>query len=59
MGQLNLEFGAELNGLSQEGIETIADENAAVEASLEYEEAPRATLQYLTAPEDCDRFVVI
>jgi hypothetical protein len=57
--QLTREFGAALDGVSQTEVETIAEANALVEASLEFEEAPDGTTQHLTAPEGGDWFIVI
>jgi len=57
--RLSQEFGLGFSGVSQEDIDTIAEENAVVEATVEYEDSPTQNPQHLTATENGDWLIVV
>lgn len=57
--RLSQEFGLGIFGVSQEDIDTIAEENAIVEATVEYEDGSTENPQHLTATENGDWLIVV
>lgn len=56
--RLSQEFGLGFFGTSQEDIDTIAEENAVVEATVEYEDGSTENPQHITATENGDWLIV-
>lgn len=56
---LNNQFGLGFFGVSEDDLSTIAEENAVVEAEIEYEEAESQTQSHLTATEGGDWLIVV